>query len=216
MTRHFYTNLKDLGSMTDPNKSIEEIITQESNMDLVIARVFKDFECTVFSIANKYFTIDQPSKDSIIMESILTSINKFDASRGYKFHTLLYTVTSNAFKRVLSYQEAKTKNRRWHLDAKSIDGDNVIQNSSSGTDDAVESTEMVQNESQANCFINVEYLADVKVSSLTDEEYKVALLIIEGFTGSQICEILQIDRYFYDKYKQGIEDVLILDELCVQ
>lgn len=214
MTRKYQARLRELSMLTDSSKTIEEILVSEKDLDLVVARVFNDFSDTAYSISRHYFSIDDASKDSIIMESIYKAVNNFKPERGYKFHTLFYTVTQNAFKCALSYQKAKTKNRDWHLDAKSINGDNVMVNSHS--EDESGSYLLEQTDVERNCYINVEYLTDVTVSSLTNDEYQVAMMIIDGYKNKEICDCLQIDRNSLERLKQGIEDVLILDELCVQ
>ena len=119
MTRKYQARLRELSMLTDSSKTIEEILVSEKDLDLVVARVFNDFSDTAYSIARHYFSIDDASKDSIIMESIYKAVNNFKPEKGYKFHTLFYTVTQNAFKCALSYQKDKTNNTDWHLDATS-------------------------------------------------------------------------------------------------
>lgn len=193
-----YSNVFQLCKQRPKSITDEDILnTYKIDPDKGISYALVKYDGIVYHIANKYYTLENEDKRSLVLEGVFKTISTYDASKQANFATHLTHVLINLFS-----NEVRKNNTK----ARSLpDGATLDYLDSEEENGAGETYSRVGDNDYR--LTDIEFIDCIKVLSLEDIEYKYLELILGDSLvpkDSEICRHLGIARHLLPTLKKHL------------
>lgn len=162
--------------------------------DAQIAKIFVDDFALIQKLSNKYFSIDDETKISVALESILKVIKNYDVTKGTKISTLVHTYYENALSLIVRNDLASK--RVANKNAESLNAD--------------ETQDRLKDASKCDDTTKLEILDMIENSNFNENEitYIKAIISDMNILDSEIARDLNMTRAGINYTKKSIKSKL--------